>query len=222
MSEFPFANQADSFEESSGDSKKLLLVGGVAAAVLLGGGAFFLTSGGDAEEEAFSIPKRPAKVAPAAAAPKTKAKLPVVFAAPVGRDPFRALYTAPTTSVGGGGGAPTAPVAPAPVTPTQAPVTGGNPVVITPTKAPTSNGGTTTPKSQSTIRLKAYDVHSKVGTFVLDGKKTVTGKVNDVLAKKVLIIAIRPDREPGTFFATLKVGDGSNFDAHFGQTVVIP
>lgn len=220
MSEFPFADQSDSVEEPSGDNKKLLLVGGVAAAVLLGGGAFFLTSGGDAEEEAFFVPKRPAKVAPAAVAPKTPAKLPVVFAAPVGRDPFRALYTAPAA---GGAAAPAAPAAPTVVTPTQAPTTGGTTVVITPSKAPTS-GGTTAPQqqSQSTIRLKAYDVNTKVGTFVLDGKTTVTGKVNDVLNKKVLIIAIRPDREPGTFFATLKVGDGANFDAHFGQTVVIP
>lgn len=221
MSEFPFADQADSVEESTGDKKKLLLVGGVAAAVLLGGGAFFLTSGGDAEDEAFVIPKRPAKVAPAAAAPKTPAKLPVVFAAPVGRDPFRALYTAPVA--GGGAAAPVAPTVTTPTTAPVAPVTGGSTVVITPTKAPTS-GGTTAPQqqSQSTIRLKAYDINTKVGTFVLDGKTTVTGKVNDVLNKKVLIIAIRPDREPGTFFATLKVGDGANFDAHFGQTVVIP
>ncbi|MDP3711842.1 MAG: hypothetical protein Q8R60_05080 [Mycobacteriales bacterium] len=219
MSEFPFADQADSVEESGDDKKKLLLVGGVAAAVLLGGGAFFLTSGGDAEEEAFFVPKRPAKVAPAAA-PKTPAKLPVVFAAPVGRDPFRALYTAPT---GGGAAAPAGGTTTTPVTttPTTAPTTGGSTVVITPTTQPTSSTPTQT-ASQSTIRLKAYDINTKVGTFVLDGKTTVTGKVNDVLAKKVLIIAIRPDREPGTFFATLKVGDGANFDAHFGQTVVIP
>ena len=222
MSEFPFAESVES-EDSTGDKKKVLLVGGLAAAVLVGAGGFFLLSGGDAEDDTFVLPKRPAKVAAAAggkAAAKPVAKVPVTYAAPVGRDPFRALYTVPVAAPAAGPG--TTPVT---TTPTQAPTSGGT-VVITPTKAPASSGGTTTgtttQKSQSTIRFKAYDTFTKTGTFVLDGKTTETGKVGSTIAKKVLVIAIRPDREPGTFFATLKVGDGSNFDAHFGQTVVIP
>jgi hypothetical protein len=220
MSEFPFAESVES-EDSTGDKKKVLLVGGLAAAVLVGAGGFFLLSGGDAEEDTFVLPKRPAQVAPAAAKPAAKAvaKVPVTYAAPVGRDPFRALYTVPAAAAGGGTttGGTTTPVT---TTPTQAPTSGGT-VVITPTKAPTSSGSTTS-TSQSTIRFKAYDTFTKTGTFVLDGKTTETGKVGSTIAKKVLVIAIRPDREPGAFFATLKVGDGSNFDAHFGQTVVIP
>jgi hypothetical protein len=218
MSEFPFAESVES-DDATGDKKKLLLVGGLAAALVVGAGGFFLLSGGDAEEDAFVLPKRPAKVAPQKAAPaKAVAKIPVTYAAPVGRDPFRALYTVPVAAPAAPGGGTT----PVTTTPTQAPTTGGGSVVITPTSKPTTGGSTTAPTSQSTIRFKAYDVSTKTGTFVLDGKTTVTGQVSDVLAKKVLVVAIRPDREPGTFFATLKVGDGSNFDAHFGQTVVIP
>jgi hypothetical protein len=216
MSEFPFAEQPDSVEDdAAGNNKRLLVAGGLAALLVAGAGGYFLTSGGGEEETAPLVRKRPKVAAAAAPAAKPPATVPAVFAAPIGRDPFRALYLPPAAG-------PAAPAAPTTVTPTTAPVPGGGtPVVITPTSKPTT-GTTTAPVTQSTIRLKAYDINTKVGTFILDGKTTLTAKVGDVLVKKVLIVAIRPDREPGTFFATLKVGDGAQFDAHFGQTVVIP
>jgi hypothetical protein len=118
------------------DRRKLLLVGGVAGVLLLAVAAYFLlfSGGGSANDTTFVVPhhavKKPAATAPKAIKPVA---VPKTNAAPVGRDPFKALVAppAPAASAAPAGApapsasaAPVAPVAPAgatqtkPVTPT--------------------------------------------------------------------------------------------------------
>jgi hypothetical protein len=100
-STFPFGASAEPesselpVEESAeGESRKpLLLVGGLVAALTLGAGAFLLLGGGDDTEEALAVPARPDSAA--AAAPEAVQVIPAASGEVVGRNPFKALYTAP-------------------------------------------------------------------------------------------------------------------------------
>ena len=235
MSEFnPFgaSDQApehvtEEVTEESGSKRNVIALGALAA-VAVGAGAFFLLggSGGDEELEAFV----PTATAPKAAAPAptaSPATLPVASKLTLGRNPFRALYVAPaaapagdtTTTPTGTTGGTTTPVvivdggpapAPAPVQPAPA-----QPAPAKPAPAPAP--------AQSTVSLKsvaaAKDGSNPTATFVYDGKE-VSGAPGDVMAGKLLVISIQQDAIGG-WFANLQLGDGSPFEVHERQKVVV-
>ena len=220
-------------EEAAGDSRKNVVAIGALAAVALGAGAFFFLGGsGDGDVEEF-VPAASAPGAPAApeAAPAAPAKLPASSGVTLGRNPFRALYVEPVAVAA-------APEAPTTGTGTTTPTTttGGTttPIVVVdsgPAPAPApATGGTTAPPpapapapAQSTVALKSVaagkDGANPTGTFKYDGKE-VTGAPGDVMANKLLVISLQQDHTGG-WFALLQLGDGSPFEVHENQVVVV-
>ena len=217
-------------EESTGSRRTVLLVGALAAAAV-GAGAFLFLGGGSEEE---LVPFTPAAQAPAAAAPAASpaapTKLPVTTKQTLGRNPFRALYVQPVAASEDSGSTST--------TPTTTTGTTTTPVVIVDSgaaPAPVSGGGAAPAPAQpapaqpapapaqSTVALKgvtaAKDGANPTGTFVYDGKE-VTGAPGDVMAGKLLVISLQQDATGG-WFANLQLGDGSPFEVHERQTVVV-
>src|SRR3954471_16010743 len=101
---FPFApdDEAPGFtdEGENHNRKAVLVAGGVAAALVLGvGGWFFLGGSGDDSSlnDSSFVPAKPRTVAaaPKQVAAKPVKKLPTAYKAPLGRDPFKALYVVP-------------------------------------------------------------------------------------------------------------------------------
>ena len=238
MSEFnPFsaAEEAPEYlpeqsEESASSRKPVVLVGALAA-VLVGAGAFlFLGGGGDDTEEFTAVAKAPRAAAPAASvATGPVVKLPVSSKLTLGRNPFRALYVEPVAAPAPAGGvtkptstgvtAPTVVVAPAPVT-------GGQPAPAQPVPfqpAPAQPAQPAPAPAQSTVALKgvaaAKDGSNPTATFVYDGQE-VSGAPGDVMAGKLLVISIQQDNTGG-WFANLQLGDGSPFEVHERQTVLV-
>lgn len=248
MSEFnPFSAtaeeapaQAEVAEEQSGSRKTLVLVGALAA-VVLGAGAFlFLGGGGEDVEEFTPVARAPRAAAPAAtAAPAVK--LPVTTKVALGRNPFRALYVQPAGASGGGSAGSTAaapafvpaapqpaavpvqlaPAQPAPVQPAPVQPAPAQPAVAQP--PPAQQAPAPRPATQSTVALRGVAAGKNganpTGSFVYDGKE-VTGAPGDVMAGKLLVISLQQDAAGG-WFANLQLGDGSPFEVHERQTVVV-
>src|SRR4051794_31396405 len=86
----------------AGNRRKLLVVGGALVVLVVAVAGYFLTKGGgSASNDTFVVPHH--KVASAPVAPKHHAatkpiKLPKAYKGHVGRDPFKALYTAPVAA----------------------------------------------------------------------------------------------------------------------------
>lgn len=234
-------------EDSAGSRKNVLALGAVAA-VALGAGAFlFLGGGGDEEFEEFVPNARAPRAAAPAASAAPAAALPVASKVTLGRNPFRALYvqpaaaaaepaapastdTAPTTTttatqpiviVAQPAPAQPAPVQPAPAQPAPAQPAPAQPAPAQP--APAQPAPAKHAPAQSTVSLSSVsagkDGANPTGTFVYDGKE-VTGAPGDVMAGKLLVISIQQD-SIGGWFANLQLGDGSPFEVHERQTVVV-
>jgi hypothetical protein len=239
MSEFnPFSAAEEAPEhtevaEESGEGRKKVVLLGALAAVVLGAGAFLLLGGGgeDELEEFTPAARAPRAAAPAVTPAPALKKLPVTSKVTLGRNPFRALYVAP--AAGGSTGTTTTPVSTGGGT-TSTPVTVGSGSGSTPV-APVRGGTTYTPPAdqpapapappaaQSTVSLKGVTAGKSganpTGTFVYDGQQ-VTGAAGDVMAKKLLVISVQQDATGG-WFANLQLGDGSPFEVHERQTVVV-
>src|SRR3954470_179339 len=129
----PVLPEGDSALGGDDNRKKLMVVGAAVGVLVLAIAAFFLLKGGSpSSDSGFAVPHHVVKpAAPAAQAPVVK--LPRHVTGPVGRDPFKALYTAPVA---------------APPAPTSA--TGGS------TTTTTSTGGTTTTSGGTTTTVPAY------------------------------------------------------------------
>src|SRR4051794_30699819 len=186
---------------SAGDDnrRKLLVVGAVLGVVVLAIVAFFLLKGGgSAGNDASSVPApthHRQAAAPAAQPPVVK--LPKHVAAPVGRDPFKALYVAPaaaTTSPGTG------------TTSSTTPSTGGT----TPT-----TGGTTPTSTAPTyhpVWLQLKSVSATAATFDV-------GLSNGKTLKAVRYTGVKPLHSFRNFellsihsgVVTVKYGDGTPF-----------
>lgn len=93
--------------------RKLAVVGAIAAVLVLLVAAFFLMKGKGGTDAAAPIaphvtpPTNAAPAAPAAHKPAKAVKLPKSYSDPVGRDPFKALYTPPAEGATGAAGATT-------------------------------------------------------------------------------------------------------------------
>ena len=186
--------------------RKLMVVGAAVGVVVLAIVAFFLLKGGgssSSSDAGFVAPHHTRHPVPAAAAPAV-VKLPKHVAAPIGRDPFKALYTAPDAS---------GPAAGTGSTTQQS--TGGT--------TTTSTGGSTTPTSTGTTTTKAtyHPVWIQLKSFTSTTATFDVGYSNGKTLKAVRYSGVKPLHTFASSFellsihsgfVTLKFGDGSPFE----------
>ena len=243
MSEFnPFGAAAEGCPaapeatEADPGKRRNVVLGGVLAVAVLGAGAYLFLGGGGEEDVAFegsAVVRTPRAAASPAASPAV-VTLPVSSKVALGRNPFRALYVQPATAVAGPVAAPAA--ASGGSTAATGTGTTTTPVLIVDsgTSTPAGSGGSApqqpapapvqpAPAAQSTVALKdvaaGKDGANPNGTFVYDGKE-VSGAPGDVMAGRLLVLSLQQDAT-GSWFANLQLGDGSPFEVHERQTVVV-
>jgi hypothetical protein len=202
----PLLPEGDAGHGGDDNRRKLQIVGAVVGVVVLAIVAFFLLKGGSNSnsDAGFTVPHgHAAKAAPAAAPPVVT--LPKHVAAPVGRDPFKALYTAPVAAAPG---STTSTTGSASTTPTTS---GGT------TTTTTSGGTTTTPTTTTTtyhpVWVQLRSVTATAATFDV-------GYSNGKTLKAIRFSGIKPLHTFGSHFellsihsgvVTVKYGDGSPF-----------
>lgn len=196
----PVLPMDDSGSAGDDNRRKLLIVGAVVGVVVLAIVAFFLLKGGGSagnDASSFTPPTHHRHAAAPAAQPPV-VKLPKHVAAPVGRDPFKALYVAPApaaaTSTGTG------------TTSSTTPSTGGT--------TTTTGGGTSTSTAPTyhPVWLQLKSVSSTSATFDV-------GLSNGKTLKAVRYTGIKPLHSFRNFellsihsgVVTVKYGDGTPF-----------
>src|SRR4051794_41076185 len=99
----PVLPMDDSGGAGDDNRRKLLVVAAGVGVVVLAIVAFFLlkSGGSSSKDETFQVVHHPRSSVPAAQQPVTK--LPRHVTAPIGRDPFKALYVAPVVKPAGSG-----------------------------------------------------------------------------------------------------------------------
>lgn len=213
---FPFAAAEDAagYEEAEGNSRKAVLVaGGVAAALVLGVGGWLLLGGSseDPSASAFVPSKtlRPAVTAPKNGAAKPVKKLPAAYKAPLGRDPFKALYVVPVAAPAAGTG----------TTPTS--TTGTAPTTTGTSVTPT----TSTPTGTARYPLKLVSI-SKPSSQVHFTTWSVAGATKTVIPGQrfgkygeVVVLAFGQNSSGAVDRAIIQVGDDSPMDVKVGESV---
>lgn len=191
----PVLPEGDSGQVGDDNRKKLMIVGAALAVLVLAIVGFFLLKGGgsSASDSGFVVRHHPKAAAPAAQAPVVK--LPRHVSAPVGRDPFKALYVAPVA----------------------APKSGSTSTSSTPTTSTTTTSGGSTTTNQAAsyhpVWVQMRAVSSTSATFDV-------GYSNGKTLKAIRFSGVKPLHTFATDFellsihsgiATLKYGDGSPF-----------
>ena len=199
--------------QASDNRRKLMIAAGVGGALVLAIVAFFLLKGGGSasSDNAFVVPhhKAPAPAAPAASKP---VKLPKHVKAPVGRDPFKALYVAPVAAPAGAAAA------------GSTTTTSGS---TTPTTSTTGTTTTTTsaPKYKPVwVQLKG--VTGSTVTFIVgysNGKslKALRYSVTASTTHAVSFAGLFALESLRNGVATVKFGDGSPFQLDRTHNVMV-
>src|SRR3954469_4883555 len=208
----PFLPDNDAGSGGDDNRRKLIIVGAAVGVAVLAVVAFFLMKGGGSSsgsDSSFTVPHRTHTTTPAAAQPPV-VKLPKHVTAPVGRDPFKVLYTAPATgglpgSTTGAGG-------------TTSTTTGGT---------TTTTGGSTTPTTTTTptyhpvwVQLKSVTATSATFDVGLSNGKTL---------KAVRYSGVKPLHTFRTFellsihsgVVTVKYGDGTPFQLDKSRNTMV-
>lgn len=201
---------------AGGSRRTALVAGGVVAALALGAGGYFLLSGGSSEPTAssapvhhFGVPGKTAGKPPVKPATKPAAQVPPTTSAPIGRDPFHALYVAPA---GGDGAA-------------VAPATGTTPTTTTTTTS-SSSGSTTTaaqptqPVAPKTYKLVLTKVSADTATFTVGGRY-MAAKVGSVFGPTAELRLLGLTNTAKGWVATIQVGDADPVDAPIGQALYV-
>jgi hypothetical protein len=199
----PVLPEGESVPSGDDNRRKLMVVGAAVGVLVLAIVAFFLLKGGGSSstsESAWTPPHKTHTTTPVAAKPPV-VKLPKHVAAPVGRDPFKVLYTAPVAAAAGStsttGGT------------TTTTTTGGT--------TTTTSGGSTTPTTTTTptyhpVWVQLKSVTATAATFDV-------GLSNGKTLKAVRYSGIKPLHTFRTFellsihngVVTVKYGDGTPF-----------
>jgi hypothetical protein len=182
----PLLPEGDAGHGGDDNRRKLQIVGAVVGVVVLAIAAFFLLKGGSSSNNAAGFPvphHHAAGTAPAAQPPVVK--LPKHVAAPVGRDPFKPLYTAPVAAASPAAGGTTT-------------TTAGT----TPTTTTSGSGATsTTSATYHPVWVQLKSVTSTTATFDV-------GYSNGKTLKAVRFTGIRPLHTFGSTFELLSIRNG--------------
>ena len=207
-------------ETPDANKRKLAVVGAIVAVLVVLIAAFFLMKGGSATPPPAAAPTSGVPAATttttgAAAAPATK--LPKSFKGVIGRDPFKALYTAPVTKSGDGSTTGSTPTTTGTTTGGTTTPTDSTTGTTTGTTTPvTTTPGTTTPVSRPVwIRLTSLTANSATFDVGFSDHKnlkvkhfTVTGPAKgtpSVFARNFALLRVNSQR------AVLQYGDGTPF-----------
>ncbi len=241
--EQPGASTAD---EPETDRRRTVVALGALGAVVLAAGAFLLLgTGGEESAELAFTPVKPAARAEAPATPgEQAATLPAASDVKLGHNPFEVLYaepaaaeaqesaSAPQAAALAPAAAPVpvivvasaAPVGPVAVAPAPAPVrpapSAAAPAASAPTKPAPAPASVPVRSTVKLTSVSATEGSPPVGTFVLDGKEQVGAK-GAVFDGKLLVVDLLQNTD-GIWYAMLQVGDGSPFEVHKNQEVVVP
>jgi hypothetical protein len=221
---FPFADtdEAGFVDEGESSNRKAVLVaGGVAAALVLGvGGWFFL--GGSSDDASLNdssfVPAKPRTVAAAPkVAAKTAKKLPVAYKAPLGRDPFKALYIVPAAAA-----------APATGTTSSGSTSTSTTSTATSTSGTSTSPTSTTPTGTTRYTLKLVSISTpkpgEVRFFtwqVAGATKTVIGGQRFGKFGEIVVLAYETNDAGKVIGAVIQVGDDSPLDVKIGESVSV-
>lgn len=247
MTEPPFtfdsAEQPDALtaDEPEKNNRRTVVALGALGAVVLAAGAFlFLGSGGEESAELALTPVKPSpRVEEPATADEQAATLPAASDVKLGHNPFEVLYAEPAAAAEETAPAPqaaalvpaSAPVPvivvanAAPVAPAPAAVSPVRPAPTAPAATPATTKPAPAPAPvpvRSTVKLtnvSTAEGSPPVGTFVLDGKEQ-QGAKGAVFDGKLIVVDLLQNTD-GAWYAILQVGDGSPFEVHKNQEVVV-
>ena len=184
--------------------RKLMMVGAAVGVLVIALVGYFLMKGGStsSSDSSFVRPHHVRHAAPAAAQPPA-VKLPKHVAAPVGRDPFKALYVAPAAVAGTG---------------TSSGSTAPSQTSTGPTTTPTTSGGTTT---TTTTAPTYHPVWIQLRSVTTATASFAVGYSNGKTLKAIAYDGVKPLHTfaSGKFellsvhngVVSLKFGDGSPF-----------
>ena len=179
--------------ESGGEDnrRKLMMVGAAVGVLVLGLAAFFLLKGGSSADTSSSLPPLPHRQPAAApAAPAPVVKLPTHLTAPVGRDPFKALYTAPAAAPAGSTGT---------TSTTTSPSTGGT---------TTTTAGGTSPTTTTTTTTTYHPVWVQLKSFTTSAATFDVGYSNGKTLKAVRYAGVKALHTFGGSFELLSIRNG--------------
>lgn len=211
----PLLPAADDRAAGDDNRRKLMIVAAAAGVVVLAIVAFFLMKGGSASTgDSATLPPRHHHAAPVVAAqPPSAVKLPKHVNAPVGRDPFKALYVAPATA--GVGAAPGTTGAPG--------TTSSTPPSTTTTSGGTSSTTTPTATAYHPVWVQLRWLSASSATFDV-------GYSNGKTLKAVRFALVKPLHTFGSRFellsirtgvVTVKYGDGSPFQLDKSRNTMV-
>ena len=203
--------------------RKLTIVGAVVGVLVLAIVAFFLLKGGSSSGSSDSsfVPPHHHKVVPPAAAAPAVVKLPKHVAAPVGRDPFKALYVAPASG-GAAGGAAAGGTTTGSTGGTQT-STGGSTATTGGTTTTTTGGTTTTTAVYHPVWVKLKAITSTTASFDV-------GYSNNKSLKVYHFSTIAPLHKFASTFellsvrngvASVRYGDGTPFNLTMAHPTMI-
>lgn len=210
----PVLPLGDSGGAGDDNRRKLMLVGAVVGVLVLGIVAFFLMKGGGSSnngDQQVTV-KHHRHAAPAAAAQPPAVKLPRHVSAPIGRDPFKALYVAPPAATVGSSGS-TGTTSTSGSTSTSGTTTTGSTGSSTPTT--TAPSATWAPVAIQLVSLSGTSSATFKVTYSNGSKSKAVEYLNIQAPKNALrttfgkVFALLSIQD-GT--ATVQYGDGSPFD----------
>jgi outer membrane biosynthesis protein TonB len=238
-------------DEPVKDGRRTVVMVGALGAVLMAAGAFYFLGGSDeADDDLGAVTRAPRAQAPAPE-PEQALILPAAADVQLGRNPFRALYVQPAPEPAAVAPAPKAPpappppappqiivvnnpppppapapvaprpVAPAPAPPAPAPAAPA-PAPVAPAPAAPAPPAPAPAPVQSTVRLVSVTVSEgspPCGKFLFDNKE-YEGAKGAIIDGKLLVVDL-VQNDDGGWYAVLQVGDGSPFEVHKNQEVIV-
>jgi hypothetical protein len=222
---FPFAADDDAaYDESKSNRKALMMAGGVAGALVLGAGGYFLLGGGGGDAASTTVIPRAPRIAAAAApnaAAKAAVKLPVAYTAPLGRDPFKALYVVPVEAPAAATTSSTSSTSSTSTTASSSTSSTSGSSSSTGTSAPVA-APTSTRYALKLVSISKPSPEVRFTTWSVDGKSTTVipaqrfGKYGELV-----VLAFGKNASGVVDSAIIQVGDDSPMTVKIGATVSV-
>lgn len=212
------ASASDDEVPADGRRRTVVAVGALLSVALCAGGWLLLSGSSDADA-GLGVP--PGTPVAAAATPTPSPTVPAVEPVAVqdGRNPFRALYTAPEAAPADAGGVDGSTAEAAPAAPAAVGQAGTAPLA-----APAAGPSATTPApSRSLVLVRVHGTgESRTAVFRLDGAEAQVTVGDSFGGTGQLLLLSLQEGDGGAWTAVVQVGAGDPFDVVTGQPVTLP